>query len=80
MEVTFETELRKAIEKGNIDSIKKVTEKIELSKDVGDGQNGNNVDIDKQMIEFFKSSDKHNVYLEILSKKFKGLIEAIESK
>ncbi|MDR4498659.1 MAG: flagellar basal body rod protein FlgB [Candidatus Scalindua sp.] len=80
LEVTFEKELRDAIEKGNIDKIKNVKEKIELSKDVGNGKDGNNVDIDKQMIEFFKSSDRHNVYLEILSKNFKNLIYAIESK
>lgn len=80
LEVTFEKELRNAIEQGNIEKIKSVKEQIELSQDVGDGNGGNNVDIDKEMMEFFKSSDKHNMYLDILVKKFKNLIYAIESK
>ncbi len=79
-EVTFEKELRDAIEKGSIEKIKSVKEKIELSKDIGHGIGGNNVDIDKEMVEFFKSTDKHSMYLEILAKKFNGLIYAIESK
>ncbi|GJQ58277.1 MAG: flagellar basal body rod protein FlgB [Candidatus Scalindua sp. AMX11] len=80
LEVTFEKELQNAIEGGSIAKIKSIKEKIELSKDIGNGNGGNNVDIDTEMIEFFKSSDKHNMYLEILAKKFKGLIYAIESK
>ncbi|MCP5004087.1 MAG: flagellar basal body rod protein FlgB [Planctomycetes bacterium] len=80
LEVTFEKELRSAIEKGDFKKIRDVKEKIELSKDVGDGKGSNNVDIDKEMLGFFENSDRHNMYLEILAKKFKGLIYAIESK
>ncbi|MDR4505504.1 MAG: flagellar basal body rod protein FlgB [Candidatus Scalindua sp.] len=80
LEVTFEKELQDAIAQGSIENIKSLKEKIELSHDAGNGKDGNSVDIDKEMIDFFKSSDKHNMYLDILVKKFKNLIYAIESK
>ncbi len=79
LEVTFQKELRKAIESGNsLDKIRNVQEKIEFSKNV----NGNkdSVDIDKEMVEFFKNSDKHNINLEIISKRFKFLISAIQGR
>lgn len=79
LEVAFQKELQKAIESGNsVDKIRNVQEKIEFSKNV----NGNkdSVDIDKEMVEFFKNSDKHNINLEIISKRFKSLISAIQGR
>ncbi|GAX60052.1 flagellar basal body rod protein FlgB [Candidatus Scalindua japonica] len=79
-EVSFEEELLKAVENKNIDKIKNLKESIYLSKDKSTRKDGNNVDLDKELVSFYQMSDKHNVYLEILSKKFKGMIAAIQGK
>lgn len=80
LEVTFQEELRKAIKSKNTGKINDVSGKIAFSNNGVNGKNGNNIDMDKELVEFFKSSDRHIIGLEILSKKFKSLISAIEGR
>lgn len=80
LEVTFQEELREAVKSKNVDKINNVEEEIAFSKSAIIRKNGSNVDMDKELVEFFKSSDKHNICLEILSKKFKGIISAIQGR
>jgi flagellar basal-body rod protein FlgB len=79
-DVSFQKELVKAVESKDINKIKAVQEKITLSGDKSTRKDGNNVDLDKELVSFYHMSDRHNLYLELLSKKFKGLIAAIQSK
>ena len=79
-EVSFEKELLKAVESKNINKIKDLKESLSLSKDKSTRKDGNNVDLDQELVTFYQMSDRHNIYLEILSKKFKGMIAAIEGR
>ncbi len=79
-EVSFEKELLKAVESKDINKIKGLQESLSLSKDKSTRKDGNNVDLDQELVTFYQMSDKHNIYLEILSKKFKGMIAAIEGR
>ncbi len=79
-EVSFQSELTKAVESKDINKIKAIHEKITLSRAKGTRKDGNNVDLDKELVSFYHMSDRHNLYLEILSKKFKGMVAAIEGR
>ncbi len=79
-EVAFQKELQKAVESKNIDKVKNIQESVTLSKDKSTRKDGNNVDLDKELVAFYQMSDRHNIYLEILSKKFKGMIAAIHGR
>ncbi len=79
-EVSFQKELRKAVESKNINKVKDIQESITMSKDKSTREDGNNVDLDKELVTFYQMSDRHNIYLEILSKKFKGMITAIQGR
>ncbi len=79
-DVSFEKELLKAVESKNISKIKELQETISLSKDKSTKKDGNNVDLDRELVTFYQMSDRHNIYLEILSKKFKGMISAIQGR
>ncbi len=79
-EVSFEKELLKAVETKNVDKVKNIQESISLSKDKSTKKDGNNVDLDQELVTFYQMSDRHNIYLEILSKKFKGMIAAIHGR
>ncbi len=79
-EVSFQKELRKAVESKNINKVKDIQESITMSKDKSTRKDGNNVDLDKELVTFYQMSDRHNIYLEILSKKFKGMITAIQGR
>ena len=81
LEVNFEEELQKAVRNGaDIEKIHNIEGKISMSNVPAKGNNGNNVDMDKEMIEFFKTSDKHNIVLELVSKNFNSLINAIQGR
>ena len=79
-DVSFQRELTKAVESKDINKIKAIHEKIILSGDKSSRKDGNNVDLDKELVSFYHMSDRHNLYLELLSKKFKGMVAAIQSK
>ena len=79
-EVSFEKELLKAVESKNINKITDLQESLTLSKDKSTRKDGNNVDLDQELVTFYQMADRHNIYLEILSKKFKGMIAAIEGR
>ena len=79
-DVSFEKELLRAVESKNISKIQNLQESISLSKNKSTRKDGNNVDLDQELVTFYQMSDRHNIYLEILSKKFKGMIAAIQGK
>ncbi len=79
-DVSFQKELVKAVESKDIAKIKAVQEKIALSGDKSSRKDGNNVDLDRELVTFYQTSDRHNLYLELLNKKFKGMVAAIQSK
>lgn len=79
-DIMFHNELQKAVESKDINKIKNIHEKIALSSDKSTGKDGNNVDLDKELVSFYRTSDRHNIYLEILSKKFKGMLAAINGR
>ncbi len=79
-EVEFQKELNKAVESKNIIKVENLQESITLSKDKSTREDGNNVDLDMELVSFYQMSDRHNIYLEILSKKFKGMISAINGR
>ena len=79
-DVSFEKELLKAVESKNISKIQNIQESISLSKNKSTRKDGNNVDLDQELVTFYQMSDRHNIYLEILSKKFKGMIAAIQGR
>lgn len=79
-DVSFQKELVKAVDSKNIDKIKNVQETITLSGDKSARKDGNNVDLDKELVSFYQMSDRHNIYLEILSQKFKGMVAAIQGR
>ncbi len=79
-DVSFQKELQKVVESKNINKIKNLQESVTLSNDKSTREDGNNVDLDKELVAFYQMSDRHNIYLEILSKKFKGMIAAIQGR
>jgi flagellar basal-body rod protein FlgB len=79
-DVSFQKELVRAVESKDISKIRNVHEKITLSGDKSSRKDGNNVDLDKELVSFYHMSDRHNLYLELLSKKFKGMVAAIQGK
>jgi flagellar basal-body rod protein FlgB len=79
-EVSFQKELRKAVESKNINKVKNIQESITMSKDKSTRKDGNNVDLDKELVSFYQMSDRHNIYLEILARKFTGMIAAIKGR
>ncbi len=80
LEVTFQEKLQEAIKSKKVEKINNVTEKISFSNNAINRKNGSNVDMDKELVEFYKSSDRHKISLDIISKKFKGLISAIQGR
>jgi flagellar basal-body rod protein FlgB len=79
-DVSFEKELLRAVESKNFSKIQNLQETVSLSKNKSTRKDGNNVDLDQELVTFYQVSDRHNIYLEILSKKFKGMIAAIQGK
>ena len=79
-DVSFQRELAKAVESKDINKIKDIHEKITLSGDKSSRIDGNNVDLDRELVSFYHMSDRHNIYLELLSKKFKGMVAAIQGR
>ncbi len=80
LEVTFQEKLQEAIKSKKVEKINNVTEKISFSNNAINRKNGSNVDMDRELVEFYKSSDRHKISLDIISKKFKGLISAIQGR
>ncbi len=78
--VSFEKELLKAVESKDINKIQNLKESVTVSQATGTRKDGNNVDLDQELVTFYQMSDRHNIYLEILSQKFKGMVAAIQGK
>ena len=79
-EVSFEKELLKAVESKDINKLKNLHETISVSKATSTRKNGNNVDLDQELVSFYQMSDRHNIYLELMSKKFAGMVAAIKGR
>lgn len=79
-DVSFQNELVKAVESKDINKIRDVHEKIALSGDKSHKKDGNNVDLDKELVSFYHMTDRHNLYLQLLSNKFKGMVAAIQGR
>ncbi len=79
-EVSFEKELLKAVESKDINKLKNLQESISVSNATSTRKNGNNVDLDQELVSFYQMSDRHNIYLELMSKKFAGMVAAIKGK
>jgi flagellar basal-body rod protein FlgB len=79
-DVSFQKELVKAVESKDINKIKNIHEKIALSGDKSTRKDGNNVDLDKELVSFYHMSDRYNLYLEILGRKFSGMVAAIKGR
>jgi flagellar basal-body rod protein FlgB len=79
-DVSFEKELLKAVESKDINKIKNLRESVTMPNTKSTRKNGNNVDLDQELVSFYQMSDRHNAYLEILSQKFKGMIGAIQGR
>lgn len=80
MEVNFQEELNAALKSKDIEKIKNITAKISFSDTKSVRQNGNNVDIDKELIEFYDNADRHKLYLTLMAKKFKVTLAAIRGR
>ncbi len=80
LEVNFQEELTKAVKSGNVDKINDVTAKVTFSDNPFIRENGSNVDIDMELIEFYKTTDSYTMSVEMLSKMMKGTIAAIQGR
>ena len=56
LDVNFQEELTKAVKSGNVDKIKDVTAKVTFSDNPFIREDGSNVDIDMELVEFYKTS------------------------
>ena len=75
-EVQFESALQKAMAKGHIDSAQRISPMVVLSRAAPLRNDGNNVDVDKEIGQLGKNTLLFNTYSSILSRKFKMLKSA----
>ena len=82
MEVSFADQLEKAVNESSMNKFDTFQPKIVISKeDTGKivRNDGNNVDMDKEVSSLVKNTLSYNIYTQLLSKKFEGIKSAIES-
>ncbi|MDN3513482.1 MAG: flagellar basal body rod protein FlgB [Candidatus Brocadia sp.] len=82
MEVSFAGQLEKTIKDTSVNKIDKMQPKIVISKDGTDGavrNDGNNVDMDKEVASLMKNTLSYNIYTQLLAKKMELLKSAIEN-
>ena len=81
MEVSFADQLEKALNKDSMNKFDTLQPKIVISKEDSSEtvrNDGNNVDIDKEVSSLVKNTLSYNIYTQLLSKKFEGIKSAIE--
>ena len=82
MEVSFADQLEKAVNESSMNKFDTLQPKIVISKeDTSDTvrNDGNNVDMDKEVSSLVKNTLSYNIYTQLLAKKFEGIKSAIES-
>lgn len=82
MDVSFADQLEKALSENPVNKFTAVQPKIVVSKE-NEGEtvrnDGNNVDMDKEVSALVKNTLNYNIYTQLLAKKFEGIKSAIES-
>ena len=82
MEVSFSDQLEKAVNENAMNKFDTLQPKIVISKeDTSETvrNDGNNVDMDKEVSSLVKNTLSYNIYTQLLSKKFEGIKSAIEN-
>ena len=81
MEVSFADQLEKAVNESSMNKFDTLQPKIVVSKeDASDTvrNDGNNVDMDKEVSSLVKNTLSYNIYTQLLAKKFEEIKSAIE--
>ena len=82
MDVSFADQLEKALNESSVNKFDALQPKIVISKeDTSETvrNDGNNVDMDKEVSSLVKNTLTYNIYTQLLSKKFEDIKSAIES-
>lgn len=81
MEVSFADQLEKAVNESSMNKFDTLQPKIVISKeDTSDTvrNDGNNVDMDKEVSSLVKNTLSYSIYTQLLAKKYEGIKSAIE--
>ena len=81
MEVNFAGQLEKALKEDSMNKFDTLQPKIVISKeDTSETvrNDGNNVDMDKEVSSLVKNTLSYNIYTQLLAKKYEGIKSAIE--
>jgi len=81
LDVSFEDQLERAIKSSDETNFHKFKPKITISEDAADGtirNDGNTVDMEKEVATLLKNTGSYKIYSQLLSKKFDLLKSAIE--
>lgn len=70
-DVSFKDEFAKALRDGEFEKAFSLEPKVYERNDISVRNDGNNVDIEKEMIELQKNRMKYEVYVELLKNRFK---------
>lgn len=82
MDVSFADQLQKALNESSVNKFDALQPKIVISKENTSESvrnDGNNVDMDKEVSSLVKNTLSYNIYTQLLSKKFEGIKSAIEN-
>ena len=79
-QVNFEDSLKEALNRGDMDKAAKLAPEVALSDAPALRNDGNNVDIDKEVGRLTKNALLYNTYVNILSRKFALLTSAVTGK
>ncbi|MFN3531389.1 MAG: flagellar basal body rod protein FlgB [Candidatus Brocadia sp.] len=82
MEVSFAEQLEKVIKDPSVNKFDSFQPKIVVSKEDANGtvrNDGNNVDIDKEVSSLMKNTLSYNIYTQLLAKKIELVKSAIEN-
>ena len=81
MDVSFADQLEKALDEVSTNKFDSLQPKIVISKEDTSGtvrNDGNNVDMDKEVSALVKNTLTYSIYTQLLAKKFEGIKSAIE--
>ena len=81
MEVSFANQLEKALNESSMNKFDTLQPKIVISKeDTSETvrNDGNNVDMDKEVSSLVKNTLTYSIYTQLLAKKYEGIKSAIE--
>lgn len=81
MEVSFADQLEKAVNESSMNKFDTLQPKIVISKeDASDTvrNDGNNVDMDKEVSSLVKNTLSYSIFTQLLAKKYEGIKSAIE--